>query len=136
MTNTWELIPVIGDRYLLCSDGLFNELSDERISELLEAHKDPSVAAQELVDRAVDSGGHDNVTVGVVDVVNAPEEVSDDWLLPSSRPEKVTELYIGKRKSLNQFSRRLTAFIASSVVLIMILFSVIGIYARSGWFVG
>ena len=136
IVDTWELIPVIGDRYLLCSDGLFNELSDERISELLEVHKDPSVLAQELVDRAVDSGGHDNVTVGVVDVVNAPEDVSDDWVLPLSRPEKVTDLYLGKRQSLNQFSWRLTAFIVSSVFLIAVLFSVIGVYARSGWFVG
>ena len=33
--DTWELTPVAGDRYLLCSDGLFNEIDDEKIAEIL-----------------------------------------------------------------------------------------------------
>jgi protein phosphatase len=57
-----------GDRLLLCSDGLFNELSDEEISMSLDAIAEPNAAADELVRLAKDHGGSDNITVVVVDI--------------------------------------------------------------------
>lgn len=54
-------------RLLLCSDGLNSELTDEEIAEGLAAGE-PEQAAQLLVDSAVRAGGHDNVTVIVVDL--------------------------------------------------------------------
>lgn len=66
------LIPALpGDRILVCSDGLTNELADPVIERVLGALDDPQEAAQDLVDRAVAAGGHDNVTVVVVDVGSA-----------------------------------------------------------------
>ena len=63
------LIPALpGDRILVCSDGLTNELDDATIGAVLHAFDDPQQAAQELVDHAVAAGGRDNVTVVVVDV--------------------------------------------------------------------
>jgi serine/threonine protein phosphatase PrpC len=62
--------PHHGDRYLLCSDGLFNEVPEEAIASVLRRLVDPAEAADELVQRAVQSGGRDNVTVLVVDVVD------------------------------------------------------------------
>jgi serine/threonine protein phosphatase PrpC len=56
----------LGDRYLLCSDGLTRELADERIVSLLsegEAHQ----SAQALIDATLQSGARDNVTVVVID---------------------------------------------------------------------
>ena len=70
--------PRHGDRYLLCSDGLSREASDEEIASVLERHKDPSEAAKELVRLANSRGGSDNVTVVVVDVLangTGPEAV-------------------------------------------------------------
>jgi len=61
--------PHHGDRYLLCSDGLFNEVPEEAIASVLRRLVDPAEAADELVQRAVQSGGRDNVTVLLVDVV-------------------------------------------------------------------
>ena len=61
--------PHHGDRYLLCSDGLFNEMPEEAIASVLRRLVDPAEAADELVRRAVQSGGRDNVTVLLVDVV-------------------------------------------------------------------
>ncbi|GBE64002.1 serine/threonine protein phosphatase [Mycobacterium sp. MFM001] len=57
-----------GDRYLLCSDGLSDPVSDETI---LEALKIPDVveAADRLIELALRGGGPDNVTVVVADVV-------------------------------------------------------------------
>lgn len=71
LVDAWELVPVAGDRYLLCSDGLNNELSDAEIEEILDETADPQEAASALVQAACDAGGRDNVTVVVVDVVDA-----------------------------------------------------------------
>ena len=59
-----------GDRYLLCSDGLFNEVPEPGISAVLQRVHEPAEAADELVRLAVEGGGRDNVTVVVVDVVD------------------------------------------------------------------
>jgi PPM family protein phosphatase len=62
--------PHHGDRYVLCSDGLFNEVSEPGISAVLRRLADPGDAAAELVRQALEGGGRDNVTVVVVDVVD------------------------------------------------------------------
>ena len=68
--DSWEITPYTGDRILLCSDGLTNELSDERIASTLRQLADPQEAARELVRQARAAGGSDNITVVVVDVVD------------------------------------------------------------------
>ena len=68
--DSWEIIPFQGDRILLCSDGLTNELSDERIASTLRQLADPQEAAHDLVRQARAAGGSDNITVVVVDVVD------------------------------------------------------------------
>ena len=55
-----------GDRVLLCSDGLSNEVSDDEVAVVLGEVLDPREAAQQLVDRAVRHGGRDNVTVVIL----------------------------------------------------------------------
>ncbi|MBX9748981.1 MAG: protein phosphatase 2C domain-containing protein [Roseococcus sp.] len=51
-----------GDRFMLCSDGVFKELAEAEIA----AHLARGAEAEELVRRAVAAGGRDNVTVVVV----------------------------------------------------------------------
>jgi protein phosphatase len=67
--DVWQIVPVEGDRYLLCSDGLSNEVSSERIGGVLESTRDPQDAAEVLVRLANEHGGSDNITVVVVDVI-------------------------------------------------------------------
>ncbi len=67
--DAWQLQPSAGDRYLLCSDGLFNEVNNEEIAALLQRSPDPGQAATQLVELARAHGGSDNVSVVVVDVV-------------------------------------------------------------------
>jgi protein phosphatase len=55
-----------GDVFLLCSDGLHGEVTDEEIAATLLGVPDVTRAAAELVKRANDRGGLDNVTVVVV----------------------------------------------------------------------
>jgi PPM family protein phosphatase len=57
-----------GDRILLCSDGLSNEVSDEEIALVLGNIEDPNAAAADLVRRANANGGQDNISVVIVDI--------------------------------------------------------------------
>jgi protein phosphatase len=71
-----HITPMLGDRYILCSDGLPREASDDQIAAVLGRFADPSEAAQELVTLAKSRGGSDNITVVVVDVLandNSPD---------------------------------------------------------------
>src|ERR1700760_3580146 len=58
-----------GDRYLLCSDGLSDPVSDETIHEALQT-PDVTDSADRLIELALRGGGPDNVTVVVADVVD------------------------------------------------------------------
>ena len=66
----WPIDAVVGDRVVLCSDGLVNEVSDDQITSVLRRLDDPDEAAAELVRRANEGGGRDNITVVVLDVVD------------------------------------------------------------------
>ncbi len=59
-----------GDRFLLCSDGLYRHVTHEEIASLLSTGS-ASSAAQSLVDLTLDRGALDNVTVVLIDVSNA-----------------------------------------------------------------
>jgi PPM family protein phosphatase len=66
-----ELDLCVGDRLLLCSDGLSDLVADDAIAGALEgADRDDAAAA--LVDAALAAGGRDNVTCLVADVVDGP----------------------------------------------------------------
>ncbi|OIP77547.1 MAG: serine/threonine protein phosphatase [Oscillatoriales cyanobacterium CG2_30_44_21] len=55
-----------GDRLLICSDGLTEELSDDRIAHQLKSIRNCQQAAQALIESAKLRGGRDNITVVVV----------------------------------------------------------------------
>ncbi|MGY1803199.1 protein phosphatase 2C domain-containing protein [Blastococcus sp. SYSU D00922] len=57
-----------GDRYLLCSDGLSGVVSEETLASALQ-DPDPQSTADRLIELALRSGGPDNITVIVADVV-------------------------------------------------------------------
>lgn len=58
----------VGDRILLCSDGLSGVVSSDTIGATLLAHDDPQSAVDELIDLALRAGGPDNITCVVADV--------------------------------------------------------------------
>jgi protein phosphatase len=62
----------VGDRYLLCSDGLSGVVSDATLAEALAAEPDPARCADRLVELALRGGGPDNITCIVADVVDSP----------------------------------------------------------------
>jgi len=59
---------VSGDRYLICSDGLTDMLTEDEISTILSKKKNTLDCASTLVDSALSKGGVDNITVILCDV--------------------------------------------------------------------
>lgn len=56
-----------GDRLLICSDGLTEEVTDEKIQTSLSNLESCQATAQELIDAAKAAGGSDNITVVIVE---------------------------------------------------------------------
>jgi serine/threonine protein phosphatase PrpC len=81
LADHWLLPAIGGDRFLICSDGLFSELPDEVIGPLL-AVGTAQHAAEALVAAANDAGGHDNVTAVVVDIDSPDDGGADETTMP------------------------------------------------------
>lgn len=65
----YRRLPVeVGARLMLCSDGLSAELPDSEIEDILAVSLTSSSAVETLIERAIEAGGNDNVTVVVIDV--------------------------------------------------------------------
>ncbi|MBB4935558.1 protein phosphatase [Lipingzhangella halophila] len=73
----------VGDRYLLCSDGLSGVVSKETIRETLVAEDTPDAAARRLIDLANRGGGPDNVTAVVADVIDTATAVEGPMREPA-----------------------------------------------------
>jgi len=71
--DSFHFVPKIGDRYLLCSDGLFNEVDAHTIATILATEADPETATKKLVAAANEGGGRDNITTVIADIVAADE---------------------------------------------------------------
>ncbi len=158
LVDAWELVPITGDRYVLCSDGLFGEIGTQEIHEVLASTDSPQAAADDLVSRACAAGGRDNVTVVIVDIAEAdsvddpPEDrVTDtrkalpDGVLHIERPTAADDPIIEGDPHPDEIrvgtpvpflTWRLAAFITAVVVVLAVLFTSITIYARSAYFVG
>mgnify|MGYP000055627540 FL=1 len=91
--DTWTIPMFDGDRFMLCSDGLVDEVPLDEITELMREHSAPQLIAERLVTAAKRHGGRDNITVIVVDVnINAaaPEVVAD--IAPVIASESTTSI--------------------------------------------
>ncbi len=79
--DAWTMPIVAGDRFILCSDGLVDEVLDTIIGDLATDIVDPQDVADRLVATANRNGGRDNITVVVVDVVEGAESVTQELAL-------------------------------------------------------
>ncbi|MEO5833970.1 MAG: protein phosphatase 2C domain-containing protein [Nakamurella sp.] len=91
----------VGDRYLICSDGLSGVISAEAIADTLASYE-TSEAADRLIELALRGGGPDNVTVVVADVVDVGHT-------PTLESEPATPLDVDATGPLEQmrFTKRM-----------------------------
>ena len=84
--DCWEIPLHKDDRFLLCTDGLSNEVSAVEIRHILEKVDSPQEAAEQLVRLANSNGGNDNTTVVIVDVKEGEESTTPSTASPISVP--------------------------------------------------
>jgi PPM family protein phosphatase len=87
----------LGDRFLLCSDGLTDMVEDSVIAQALGAET-IDMAATELVRLALEAGGYDNVTVVIGELVDASEEPDEHLSSSDGRPQLVGAAAGGPRQ--------------------------------------
>ena len=103
-----------GDRVLLCSDGLSSMVEDSQIEAIAVSSPTPQTAVDNLVAAALQEGGHDNVTVVIVDV-------TDDGVIDQHR---------------RYYLHRIATIGALLVGLVAALFLAASLFVRNSWFVG
>ena len=101
-----------GDRVLLCSDGLSSMVPDASIEETMVTSPTPQACADRLVNQALASGGHDNVSVVVVDV-------SDDGI---------------ERHALRKTLRNIGIWLLALAVAPTMIAGGLAMYARNSWY--
>lgn len=82
------LQPMLGDRYLLCSDGLSDMVGDNVIEMALSAET-IDLAATELIRLALEAGGYDNVTVVIAEFVEKDADVDEHLSSADGQPQLV-----------------------------------------------
>ena len=136
-----------GDRIVLCSDGLVDEVADVEIARVLGQHTDPQETAEALVMVANTNGGRDNTTVIVVDVL---DDISEP--IASSAPDNTAPMQspsvdsvdsglvgagVGDSVAVKKKVRvGVVLFWTALVAIVLSGITVVGVYARSGYFIG
>lgn len=140
--DSWMMPLVRGDRFVLCSDGLVDEVDDDEIHEILQRETQPQACADALVVAAIGHGGRDNVTVIVVDVLDGldpdavagiPDDATDDDTVMLSRQMVVAdedpvtlEQPVVASKVQQQLGRQITVktfllFLLGALVLMLVI---------------
>ena len=112
--DSWTIPLMPRDRFLLCSDGLVDEVSVIDVTTTLQQTPDPQQAASLLVEMAKKSGGRDNITAVVLDVVDV------DSVAPIVKPKA------NRRKVV-------AAAVALAVIILAAVMMLWGMAARGGY---
>ena len=135
-----------GDRIVLCSDGLVDEVADVEIARVLGQHTDPQETAEALVMVANTNGGRDNTTVIVVDVL---DDISEP--IASSAPDNTAPMQspsvdsvdsglvgagVGSAGVVKKSRVGMVLFWTALVAIVLSGITIVGVYARSGYFIG
>lgn len=127
-----DLIEVqLGDRFLLCSDGLTGVISDVEISKQL-AKPDLTIAVAQLIEMALAAGAPDNVTIAACEVIN-----NEELLVSGSSPivvGAVEEIASPKNDSPTS-NRPLWLKIAAVILLVISGFAIGNSWLNSQWYV-
>lgn len=104
----------LGDRVLLCSDGLSSMVTDDIIEEAMVSSPTALACADQLVERALEAGGLDNVSVVVIDVV-------DDGI---------------ERHALRNRIRNVALWVAGIMATLALVLVGLGVFASTRYYLG
>ncbi len=103
-----EPIPLCnGDRYLLCSDGITDMLTNEQIRDIAGRAEDAATCSENLYSAAMDNGGRDNLTIVTLDIELQQNERADntfnseDKLDRTIREDTATRFHINDSIEMN-----------------------------------
>lgn len=137
MVDVFSHMVRTGDRIILCSDGLVDEVADADISLVLSQHSDAQETAEALVMVANANGGRDNTTVVVVDIL---DDISEPVDLPEAETTKelpvITSAPPAPQKKRRKSVVGVVLFWSVLTAIVLSAATVIGVYARSGYFIG
>ena len=123
--DTWTIPMFDGDRFMLCSDGLVDEVPLNEITEMMREHTAPQQVAERLVTAAKWHGGRDNITVIVLDV-NINTATTEVVAAPDITPDTASESTTSNKKRV----------LALVVVVLLCISGFIAVrQQRSGYFV-
>ena len=143
----------LGDRYLICSDGLSDYVGRDTIEEVVRAGDSPNDTASRLVDLALRAGAPDNVTCVVGDMVDAsdgstqpvvvgavaarrPEHTQPLTLNPAQKAAALRRTVVGGPAELDdddEPARRRSAGRIVALTLVLLLAVVGGLYGTYAW---
>jgi len=125
----------LGDRILLCSDGLTTMVRPDDIAGILNRQHDPKRAAQLLVDAANEAGGEDNVTAVIIDAV---EVTHDDAPAAAAVPDDDTADAppVKPRRRTGRTVLRVLVWVLPILAVLAVAFFAVGWYARNTYYVG
>ncbi len=136
--------------YVLCSDGLVDEISDADIAKVLERCTTPHEASQALVDAANAAGGRDNITVIVVSTASPHAEVVIPEEVPSASgtddtdpteipvvetPAPTADATAAPTPAKKKFRFGPVLFWSALVGILLTVLVVFAAYGRTGYFV-
>ena len=119
----------VGDRFLVCSDGLTGVMSNENIAEVL-SQSDLTYAVSTLIDLALAAGAPDNVTIVVGEyLLNAPPV--ENFLVGSANSD-----VIHSAPHPDKPKRRIWPWVLGVSVVLITGFSLFSLWLTSQWYIG
>jgi protein phosphatase len=128
-----------GDRILLCSDGLSNELTEEQLASLASSPTPLREAVNQLVAGANQAGGHDNISVILLEFDEVSAATTEIKRTVSTRPPPVSgggANVARVRTRQRRFTWRVWAGIAFFLLVIGAGVAVVHWYAYSTYYIG
>ena len=110
--DDYELELMVGDMFLLCSDGLNKHVADDEMRQILEEHS-PEEAVEKLIELANIRGGEDNITATVVQYGESPYLQTKPLVVSQDGQTTTTNGRIGLWLY--------TAFLTAVMIILMIL---------------
>ena len=129
-----------GDRILLCSDGLSNELSNEELARMASSPTPLKESVDQLVAGANHAGGRDNISVILLEFDEVSVATTEIKRTVSTRPPPVVHSTRAVPTRRSERSRRLTWRVwASVMVLVLVVVGAVYVvkwYAYSTYYIG